>query len=673
MDKRLLKTLYKELYRKSFYEFIKKFWSAADPKKFIDGKLPKFYAEVFQYFCKDWVGYDAIQIDVPTPTAELDVIDVRQGKRNLCLNVPPRHSKSMIFNVLGPTWLWLSDPVKAVSISHTGALASQMNSKRYAIINSPEFKELYADEIKLVANTKSFLKDARGGELYSLNRNAMTGYGGDIIINDDLTNAEAARKDKNEMFAAWSYYQNTMPSRINDMNKYIIINIQQRLAPNDITGHILNEPALRNQYCFITLPAIFKKDTVLVCPISGDLIYYKKGEGLWPERFGDYKALMAEVGSNIFQTQYMQDPIASDATLIKSEDIIEKDMTEVPDIMDANVVYASHDFPVKDKESSDFLGSVLGYKVGSTLYIKDCLERRMPFKQSVNYVNFISDNYPGSIQIIEDKANGSPILNQLQDIVAGMTAFQPGTNSKSQRLDSASLYMSAGNVVFVRSVWDETIGKYRLSDNLVNLKTRLLNFPMVEHDDIVDAFSMLLLFVFMDKQYEVYGRSFNDANMIDEFAGMDKLYSNVFVNKEADIWKACEIAIKYGQHSELILLNEHQFKASPVDGLNELARLYPTKKVFIDCSAVDTLYGNVVSGHYVERYEAEDFAKSVGDLSLAMSKKLVKIMHGCKLTVNDIHNFKLNRNKDQTATFRTQRDGFVACLRIAMKYYGGIQ
>ena len=139
------KILYKELYRKSFYDFVKAFWHTCDPAPFIDGKLVQFYCEVFQYFCKQWVPYEEIKITVPEASDDLVVIDVRGPQHNLCLNVPPRHSKSMVFNVLGPTWTWLSAPTKAASISHTSGLAGQMNTKRQAIINSDEFQTLYGN------------------------------------------------------------------------------------------------------------------------------------------------------------------------------------------------------------------------------------------------------------------------------------------------------------------------------------------------------------------------------------------------------------------------------------------------------------------------------------------------------------------------------------------------
>lgn len=663
------KLLYRELYKKSFYEFVKAFWNTADPAKFVDGKLIQYYCEVFQYMCRDWVGYKKIQPSLPPNKDEYEIIDIRENKKNLCLNVPPRHTKSTIFNVFGPVWLWLFHPIKAVSVSHTGGLASTMNSKRYAIINSLKFKELYGNEITLMTNTNDLLKDTRGGELYSQNRNAMTGYGGDIIINDDLVNAEQARKDKTEMSNAWAYYQNTMPSRINDPSKCIIMNIQQRLAPNDITGHIMNDEKLRTTYSFITLPAIFSKDTLLICPISGDIFRFKTGDSLWPERFGNYEALRYQVGETIFQTQYLQHPESGD-TVLKESDIIEKSVLEIPGIDVAEAIFASHDFPVKDKKESDNLGSIAAYKVKSTLYITRCVEEKQAFKKSVEYVKFLDDLFPGIIQVIEDKANGSAVLQQLQDEVPGMQAFQPGTQSKIQRLESASLYMSTENVVFVKDKFDPVTKTYVLSEDLLSLKNRLINFPFVEKDDIVDAFSMLVLFVFMDRRYMVYGRSFNELNIVNtkEF---DVKYSTVFFNKDGDVWKAADIGIIYGQQNKLIVKRELLFRGSIAEGLKQLKVFAPDKNVFIDSSSDEGLLGIYTKEVVIERYLDEDFERSVGQINLGLANKTILIDLCCKLIKADIDNFKYDKNREE-AKFKTKKDGFVSCIRSAIKYYGGL-
>lgn len=668
---RLTKLLYRELYRKSCYEFVKAFWSEADPAPFIDGKLVQFYCEAFQYKCRPWIPCEVADVKLPNLKEDDVVIDVRENKQNLNVNVPPRHSKSMIFNVLGPVWLWINAPIKAASVSHTGSLAGQMNKKRMRVINSEKFKFFFGDEVWLKDTPRGTLIDTRGGELYSMPRDSLTGYGADIIINDDLTNAETARRDQAEMASAWAYYQNTMPSRINNRNKYLIMNVQQRLAPNDITGHILSDPTLAQQYCFIVLPAIFSKHTYVVCPITGTVFEFQKGDALWPERFGNYEALKAEVGSVVFETQYLQNPIASDRTAIKDDMIVYKAQTECPSIDDADTIYASHDFPVKDKDTSDFLGSVLAYKVGSTLYIKDCLEKKMAFVKSVDYVRQLDSLFPGIIQIIEDKANGSPILQQLQDEVAGMQAYQPGTHSKFQRLESASLYMESGNVVFVKTKFDMLAQDYSLTDSLKNLTQRLLAFPFVEHDDIVDAFSQLVLFVFMDKRYMVYGRAFNDNNIVDTSKLKDD-YSTVFFNKEGDIWKIARIVVEYGIETKLYVTKELRFKGSVKDGLAELKKFAPDKSVFIDCSETEAMYGMTDKDISVEKYMIDDFDKSVSQMNLAFAKKRVLLDKACHLVQNDIEAFKFSKSKDDNVKYITKKDGFVACLRVALHYFGGI-
>ena len=666
--------LYKQLYRKSFYEFVKDFWSCVDPAKYVDGNLIKFYCEIFQYMCKPWVGYKEIDVDFKVPDGEdADVIDIRSDKRNINISMPPRHCKSMIFNVFGPVWLWTLYPVKCVSVSHTEGLAVNMNLKRKMLINSERFKELYSEEIILSSNSNSFLKDTRGGELYSINRNALTGYGGDIIINDDLTNAEAARKDKEEMANAWSYYQNTMPSRINDPSKCIIINVQQRLAPNDITGHIMNDLKLASQYIFVVLPAIFKKKTYLICPISGDIITYDVGESLWKERFGDYTGLRFQVGESIFETQYLQNPISSDKTIVKSHMVVEMDECDVPPLSSADMIYSSHDFPVKDKETSDYLGSVLGYKVGSTLYVFDALEQRMGFVKSVNYVKELSNAYPGIIQVIEDKANGSPILQQLQETVSGMQSFQPGTQSKTQRLESATIYMNAGNVVLVRTQYDKLSNTYQLNESMQILKRKLLNFPFLDHDDIVDAFVQLTLFIFMDRKWLVYGRSFNDKNIINTYE-RNLTYTNVFFNREGDYWKVLEIAVDYCVDvTKLIVLRETSFKASIQDGILKMKEFAPKKTVFIESNSIESLYGLYSEKVSIENYAPTDFEKSVASLQLGLGKKQILIMKDCKNLQVDLDTFKYDKSKDENVLkFKTQKDGFIACLRAAVNFYGGI-
>ena len=80
----LERILRRELYKKSFYDFVKEFWNTCEPNKMIDGNLIKIYCEIFQYMCKDWIGYTEKDIKLPKINEDQVLIDIRQNKRNLC-------------------------------------------------------------------------------------------------------------------------------------------------------------------------------------------------------------------------------------------------------------------------------------------------------------------------------------------------------------------------------------------------------------------------------------------------------------------------------------------------------------------------------------------------------------------------------------------------------------
>ena len=669
----LQRQLYRQLYKKDFHSFVKDFWECIEDRPFVDGVVVQFYCEMAQYICRQWTPTVKIvdEIKIPDYDSETtDIIDVRGNKKNFCVNICPRHSKSVILNIMLSCWIWLWVSIDVAAVSHNQRLAGRMNAQKQKLINSEKFK-FFFPEIQLIQNTTFSLRDARGGEMYSVPAASILGHGFDLGVVDDLTTAETAAKGMEEMNNAWNIYRNTIPSRANDVSTARLINIQQRLSPLDITGRILEDPELANQYAFVVLPAIFEKHTILVFPVSGRIVEFEPGDFLWPERFGDYSGLRAQVGESVFQAEYLQHPVASDRTIVKENMIKIKSVNEVPDIMSAEVVYASHDLPFKSTEASDFVGSLIAYKVDGMLYIKKALEEKMDFVKQVQYIQSIDATYPGIIQVIEDKANGTAALNQLQEVVPGMQAYQPGTADKPKRMEYATLYL--GNVVLVADEWDETSQKYVLNEGLRHLVKQLLAFPLLQHDDVCDAFSQIINFVFADKRFQVYGRSFNKLNIFNANKEVPPTYSFVFFNKEGDSWKCLDIAIKYGAESKLYIKRELQFKANIDDGIERLKEFAPGKNVFIDSSTSEGLYGKFSKGVSIERYEVQDFDKSVSDLNMAFANRRVLIEENCKLLRGDIENFKFEKSKDDNQMkYRTQKDGFVACIRIAMHFYGGI-
>lgn len=87
----LERRLYRELYKKSFYEFAKEFWNEADPQEFVNGNVVQIFCEVAQYYTKRWLPYhQEVEVDLtPYEKEGYKIIDVRGDKRNVCVNIPP--------------------------------------------------------------------------------------------------------------------------------------------------------------------------------------------------------------------------------------------------------------------------------------------------------------------------------------------------------------------------------------------------------------------------------------------------------------------------------------------------------------------------------------------------------------------------------------------------------
>jgi hypothetical protein len=106
----------------------------------------------------------------------------------------------------------------------------------------------------------------------------MTGRGGDLILIDDPINAsEALYKSNRESVVQW--YKTALLSRLDDQSTGAIMVIMQRLHPDDLTGHLLEEGGWE----LLSLPAIAPEDRIIPLPY-GKSRHWKKGEPLQPNR-----------------------------------------------------------------------------------------------------------------------------------------------------------------------------------------------------------------------------------------------------------------------------------------------------------------------------------------------------------------------------------------------------
>jgi hypothetical protein len=163
--------------------------------------------------------------------------------RNLLINVPPRHMKSLLVSVFWPAWEWIRWPQRRWLYSSYGAQLSIRDSvKCRRLIESPWYQARWADRFALTSdqNTKGRFDNNRSGYRLSTSvGGSATGEGGDRIVCDDPNNvkeveSDSVRKTTNDWFDV------VMSTRVNDPKTAAKVVVMQRCHQQDLSGHLLN-------------------------------------------------------------------------------------------------------------------------------------------------------------------------------------------------------------------------------------------------------------------------------------------------------------------------------------------------------------------------------------------------------------------------------------------------
>ena len=415
----------------------------------------------------------------------MEAINKGQIQR-LIINIPPRHMKSIEVTVCYPVWTWIKHPEKRfIKVSYSDSLSRKHNIIARDIINSPWYQENWGGVFKLkndVNRQDEFKNNHQGFMLSTSTGGALTGEGGDVIIIDDPQNPLMANSET-EREASVNFFKNTLQTRLNNPRTGAFIIIMQRLHEKDLTGHILSEDL---GYEHLGLPAIAESRTVVVCPVSKKEIVREPGDILNEGRFDQevLDGLKKSMGSIQFAGQMQQSPAPAEGIIFKREWLHE--FYSVPprttDIQSWDMAFT------KSEGSAKVAGFVLG-KYGADIYIKDLVNDKMDFTESVAAVRALSGKWKSArAKVVENKANGPAIVNTLKKKIPGMVEFNP-KGSKEERAMSVTPYFEAGNIHFPDPETHPWVN---------DLIKDLLMFPKGAYKDTVDALVQGILYL-MDK------------------------------------------------------------------------------------------------------------------------------------------------------------------------------
>ena len=430
--------------------------------------------------------------------------------RNLIINMPPRHMKSLLCAVFWFTWVWTFRPeTRWLYASYSGGLSVRDSVKCRRIIEHPWYQARFGTVFGLAGdqNLKSrFENDKTGLRLATGVGGAATGEGGDFIVVDDPHKAldaqsTALREEAN------NWWDETMSTRGNNPATVVKVVIMQRLHEQDLTGHLLERMKTDGQhYEHLCLPAEYERQAQQrVTSIGWKDPRQEPGTLLWPQRFGpnELRDLKASLGSYGTAGQLQQRPapdeggifkkvwwrywrprgIAMPPVVIRLADgsQVEIEAEELP--LQFDELIQSWDMTFKDTKSSDFVAGQVWGRVMARKYLLDYFLERADLIATIAALLRMTGKWPqATAKLIEDKANGPAVISALRSRVTGLIAVEP-EGGKIARAYAVQPQVEAGNVYLPHP------GLFGWVDTF---RTNCAGFPNLAHDDDVDSMTQAL-------------------------------------------------------------------------------------------------------------------------------------------------------------------------------------
>ena len=288
--------VYAEKARRSFHEFVRQAWPVLEPSTpFVDG------------------------IHVQAICTHLQAVS--EGRiRDLIINVPPGHAKSLLTAVFWPVWVWTSHPeTRWLFASYAASLSIRDSVKCRRLIESEWHQQRWGDRYRLSGDQNQkhrFENDRTGYRIATSVGGAATGERADIVVVDDPHSVDQAESDL-ERRAAVEWFNGTMCTRLNDFTTGHKIVIQQRLHEADLTGDLLGKGGFE----LLSLPAEFEPERRCTTSIGWTDPRTEADELLWPEKISaaQLDALKVSLGSYRYAGQYQQRPSPADGGIFKKQ------------------------------------------------------------------------------------------------------------------------------------------------------------------------------------------------------------------------------------------------------------------------------------------------------------------------------------------------------------------
>lgn len=392
----------------------------------------------------------------------------------VCVSQPPRTAKSSLITLSYPFWLILNNPdTNIVIVNNTQSLAENFGIRlRQLFIDYKELLELNNIKLSDTKHSNSFFMfETLDGKLYDGSIKLMgtggtlTGQNVDILICDDLikgfsdcTPTLLAKKIE--------WFKSIILQRLEPHSKLIILGT--RWASNDIIGYLeQNQP---EDYKIIKIPALTD---------DGNCIWDNR---YTPSFFLDRKR---EIGDRLFEALYQQRPLDETGDFFNLDKVRFITDDELPNYKIISKV-RSYDCAYSDDTKGDVndrTASVLMFRTIDDYYIIRELRADRYGERLFNIIQSTARLDTPSIPVLIETGtvggSSKALFDIYKDRLQGYRVEQSKPiNSKVDRAYGFKEAILDGKVLICLD--DYSRGQ---------LLEEMRGFPLMKHDDIIDACS----------------------------------------------------------------------------------------------------------------------------------------------------------------------------------------
>lgn len=407
--------------------------------------------------------------------------EVESGNiKRLIINIPPRALKSLSISVAWPAWLLGKNPKNRIMVaSYSQILSNKLSLDSRFIIESDWYKKTFPNtRLHRSQNTKSkFLTTKYGFRFATSVGGSITGEGGDYLIVDDPHNPSQISSDKMRKKTT-DWFSETFSTRLNNRADGKIILVMQRLHPEDLTGYLLNNR--EDEWNLLKIPV--QADQKIYFDFKNFKYEMDEGETLSDKLFSNQiiENLIKEIGQSNFAAQYMQSPNIYSCGMLKFDYLMF--YSELPKNFD--FIVQSWDTAIKVRDNSDFSACTTWGVKGHKYYLIDALEHKYEYPQLKKQVFAMNILYNPNFILIEDKASGQSLIQDLKiDGLMKIIPIRP-VNDKITRFATCIDIFENGRVLFPSNL--------RIFQKLIK---QITNFPNCKNDDLVDSVTQFLNYI----------------------------------------------------------------------------------------------------------------------------------------------------------------------------------